>query len=65
VDERCLGVGAMKRLANEDDLQRIAPIVKDFTGAVGLDYPSLMEGDFARIGPAGTRPFANKYVWER
>jgi glutamate synthase domain-containing protein 3 len=64
VDERCLGVGAQKRPANEEDRQRIAPIVEDFARALELDYPSLLDGEFTRIGPASSRPFANKYTWE-
>ena len=62
--EHRLGVGATKKPAGAAERERIAPYLGEFAGHFGMDAGALLSGDFVRIAPASTRPFANKYTWE-
>ncbi len=64
VDESLLGVGAKKLPLTDDDRKRIAPVIRDFAEAFGLDPEPLINAEYTRIVPASARPFAGKYTWE-
>ena len=64
VEDRLLGVGAMKKPFGAAERKRIAPFVQEFATHFDLDAKALLAGDFTRIGPASSRPFASKYTWE-
>lgn len=64
VDPQYLGVGAKAESASASDKERIAPIIRDFAGKLGIDPAPLLAADYTRIVPASARPFANKYCWE-
>lgn len=64
VDERILGVGAKQKPATDDEKHMIAPVIRDYARQFSLDPVQLLDADYARIVPAGARPFANKYTWE-
>jgi glutamate synthase domain-containing protein 3 len=64
VPDYLLGVGATKKPAGAPDKERIAPFVREFAGHFGMDAGEILSGDFVRITPASSRPFANKYTWE-
>ena len=64
VDDYLLGVGAKKFQFNENDLERIAPVIKNFCEYFKLDPAEFLDTNYTRIAPASSRPFANKYVWE-
>jgi len=64
VDDYLLGVGAKKIEFTESDLERIAPVIKSFCEHFELDPTEFLDTNYTRIGPASSRPFANKYVWE-
>jgi len=59
-----LGVGATKKPAGAADLDRIAPCIREFAGHFGMDAEEILSGEYVRISPASTRPFADKYTWE-
>jgi glutamate synthase domain-containing protein 3 len=59
-----LGVGATMKPAGEKELGRIAPCIREFSGHFGMDAGPLLTGEYVRISPASSRPFANKYTWE-
>ena len=63
-DEKLLGVGARKLPCNSEDMDRVIPFIREFAQWFNLDEGPLMEGQFYRITPASSRPFANKYTWE-
>ncbi|MGB9929674.1 MAG: hypothetical protein ACPK85_14945 [Methanosarcina sp.] len=64
VDDYLLGVGAKKFEFTESDLERIAPVIKSFCKCFDLDPKEFLDTNYTRIGPASSRPFASKYVWE-
>ena len=64
VDDYLLGVGAKKFKFDENDLERIAPVIKSFCECFGLDPAVFLDTNYTKIGPASSRPFASKYVWE-
>jgi glutamate synthase domain-containing protein 3 len=64
VDDYLLGVGAKKFKFDENDLERIAPVIKSFCECFGLDPAEFLDTNYTKIGPASSRPFASKYVWE-
>jgi len=64
VDEKYLGVGARQLPATADQKAMIAPIIKDFADAFGIDAAPLLASEYTRVAPASARPFANKYTWE-
>ena len=64
VDDYLLGVGAKKFEFTESDLERIAPVIKSFCECFDLDSKEFLDTNYTRIGPASSRPFASKYVWE-
>lgn len=64
VDDYLLGVGAKKFEFTEADLERIAPIIKSFCEQFGYDSTEFLDTNYTKIGPASSRPFASKYVWE-
>ncbi|HTY52024.1 MAG TPA: hypothetical protein VMB35_02380 [Methanomicrobiales archaeon] len=64
VPDHLLGVGAMNTPVGVEDRKRIAPVIDEFARELGLDAAELLSGDFIRIAPASSRPFANKYTWE-
>jgi glutamate synthase domain-containing protein 3 len=59
-----LGVGATKKPAEAPERERIAPYIREFAGYFGMDAGELVSGEYVRISPASTRPFADKYTWE-
>jgi glutamate synthase domain-containing protein 3 len=59
-----LGVGATKKTAADPERERIAPSLREFAGYFGMDAENLLSGEYMRIAPASTRPFADKYTWE-
>jgi len=64
VEEKYLGVGARQLPATEDQKAMIAPIIRDFADAFGIDAAPLLVSEYTRVAPASARPFANKYTWE-
>lgn len=64
VDGKYLGVGAKQEPATTDQKKMIAPVLRDFAHAFGIDEAPLFESAYTRISPASARPFANKYTWE-
>jgi len=64
VDEKYLGVGAKQLPATADQKAMIAPIIRDFATAFGIDAAPLIASEYTRVAPASARPFANKYTWE-
>jgi glutamate synthase domain-containing protein 3 len=64
VPPHLLGVGATMKPAGGDDLERIAPCIREFARHFGKDPGPLLEDAYTRISPASSRPFANKYTWE-
>lgn len=62
--DHLLGVGATKKPAGETERERIAPYLREFAEHFGLDASPLLSGEYLRIAPASSRPFANKYTWE-
>ncbi len=64
VSEELLGVGANKVTFNEDDLQRIIPLIEEFCDRFDMESASFMDTAYSRIVPASSRPFAGKYTWE-
>ncbi len=64
VDESRLGVGAKKLPLTDEDRERIAPVIREFAEAFGLDPEPLINAEYTRIVPASARPFAGKYTWE-
>jgi glutamate synthase domain-containing protein 3 len=64
VDDYCLGVGAMKAPLTDEDRNRLAPVIREFAEAFGLDPEPLIRAEYTRIVPASARPFAGKYTWE-
>jgi glutamate synthase domain-containing protein 3 len=64
VDDYLLGIGAKKFEFTESDLERIAPIIKSFCEQFGYDPAKFLNTSYTKIGPASSRPFASKYVWE-
>lgn len=64
VDEHLLGIGAKKFKFTEADLERIAPVIENFCEKFGYDPAEFLDTNYTKIGPASSRPFASKYVWE-
>ncbi|WP_342678670.1 hypothetical protein [Methanofollis sp. UBA420] len=64
VEDRCLAVGAVRMPFGEEDRARIRPLVEEYCRYFGADAEAILAGDYTRIGPASTRPFAGKYTWE-
>jgi len=64
VPPHLLGVGATMKPAGEKDLERIAPCIREYGQHFGKDPAPLLAGDYTRISPASSRPFADKYTWE-
>lgn len=64
VADNLLGVGATKLPLTDDDRTRIAPVIREFAEAFGLDPEPLINAEYTRIVPASARPFAGKYTWE-
>jgi glutamate synthase domain-containing protein 3 len=64
VDDYFLGVGAQKVPLTDQDRTRIAPVIREFAEAFGLDPEPLVNAEYTRIVPASARPFAGKYTWE-
>jgi glutamate synthase domain-containing protein 3 len=64
VPSHLLGVGATMKPAGEQDLERIAPCIREYARHFGVDAGPLLGDDYVRISPASSRPFANKYTWE-
>jgi glutamate synthase domain-containing protein 3 len=64
VNEKLLGVGAKTVDFTEDDLERLAPIIKEFCGRFDIDPTPFLDTNYSRIVPASSRPFAGKYTWE-
>jgi len=64
VDDYLLGIGAKKFEFTESDLERIAPIIKTFCEQFGYNPAEFLNTSYTKIGPASSRPFAGKYVWE-
>jgi glutamate synthase domain-containing protein 3 len=64
VPAHLLGVGATMKPAEAAEKERIGPCLGEFAEHFGMDAGDLLSGDFVRIAPASSRPFANKYVWE-
>lgn len=64
VEERSLGVGATLKPFGEPERQRIRPCIREFGTHFEVEWETLAEEDFTRIGPASSRPFAVKYTWE-
>jgi glutamate synthase domain-containing protein 3 len=64
VPPHLLGVGAIMKPAGGKDLERIAPCIREYARHFGRDPEPLLAEDYARISPASSRPFANKYTWE-
>lgn len=64
VNDRYLGFGANQQPCTREDINRIAPLLKEFAMHFGIKQDLLTEADYLRISPVSNRPFANKYVWE-
>jgi glutamate synthase domain-containing protein 3 len=64
VRPECLGVGAMKRTAGKDEIERISPFIREFAKVFDLDPEPLVSPGFTRITPGSKRPFADNYTWE-
>jgi glutamate synthase domain-containing protein 3 len=64
VPSHFLGVGATEKPISEDERERIAPYLREFTEFFGGDAGALLSEDYVRISPASSRPFADKYTWE-
>jgi glutamate synthase domain-containing protein 3 len=64
VDQTYLGVGAQQLPATQEQKAMIAPIIRDFAHAFGIDAAPLLTSEYIRVAPASARPFANKYTWE-
>ncbi len=64
VNEKMLGVGAKKVAFTEEDLERLAPVIKEFCERFEMDPSPFLNTDYSRIVPASSRPFAGKYTWE-
>lgn len=64
VDDCLLGVGAKKFEFTEADLKRIAPVINSFCEQFGYDPAKFLDTNYTKIGPASSRPFASKYVWD-
>ncbi|HMA04623.1 MAG TPA: hypothetical protein VKO45_01725 [Methanomicrobiales archaeon] len=62
--DHLLGVGATKKPAEAPERERIAPYLREFAGHFGMDAAALISGEYVRIAPASSRPFASKYTWE-
>jgi glutamate synthase domain-containing protein 3 len=59
-----LGVGTKKTVVDEEGMQEIIPLIREFCGYFGIDPGPLEKDRYIRIAPASSRPFANKYTWE-
>lgn len=64
VEDRLLGVGTTKHPITPDGREEIAPAVRSFAAAFGLDPGPLLRDGYTVITPATSRPFAGKYTWE-
>jgi len=64
VQERYLGTGAAIQPYSAEHRDRIAPIVQEFSKALGMDPQPFLDAEFTRICPMSSRPFAGKYTWE-
>lgn len=65
IERELLGVGAAILQCGEEERERIAPLIREAGRLFGFDGEEIVEDDFTRIGPSSSRPFAEKYTWER
>lgn len=64
VEDRLLGVGTTKHPLSPDGRAVIAPCIRRFASAFGMDPDPLCAGEYTVVTPASSRPFAGKYTWE-
>ncbi len=64
IEERYLGVGAIKKALPEDEMKEIAPIIREFCTHFSADPDPLLSESYVQITPSSSRPFASKYTWE-
>ncbi len=64
VDERNLGLGAKMHPCEKEEMERVVPLVQEYSRNFGGKPDDILACEFTRITPASTRPFANKYTWE-
>lgn len=64
VEPWTLGIGSAARKSTPEDIESIAPYIKDFCEKFGMDPAAILASSFTRIAPVSARPFANKYTWE-
>ncbi|MGN0999048.1 MAG: glutamate synthase [Faecousia sp.] len=48
--------------ADEDELEQIRPILREYCGCFGVDYPVLMDAPFTVVVPDSSNPYRQMYV---
>jgi len=62
VDEDRLGIGAKIAELEDEDLERITELTREYCSYFGGDPEALMKGPFTKIAPISHRPYGRMYT---